>query len=83
MSELLWTCGNGVEFVSTASGYKVSVRRSRLDAGFEFQIMPLNDKEAPVASGYRRDLREAFDASERTLGSLLENRSARQKLMVA
>ena len=84
MSEFLWTCGNGTEFVTADSGYRLVVRRSWGEAGYEFHVAPATGADLEASkSGYRTDLREAFDAAELALASLLDQRNARNKLMVA
>ena len=67
MSELLWTCENGLVFSSEANGLRLVVARSPGGDGFRYQLLgPAAERRVPLASGHREDLRDAIDAAERT-----------------
>lgn len=69
MTELLWTCKDGVVFSSHANGWRLKVARASGGKGFRYQLLgpgAATQREVALASGHRDDLRDALAAAERT-----------------
>ncbi len=73
MSELLWTCESGSVFCSEIDGIRLTVVRAPSGHGFRYQLFR---EQGSVASGHRRELREALAAAERTAKAFSSTRSA-------
>lgn len=66
MGELVWTCADGREFASQASGLRIVVGRRPQAVGFTYRIFPATGA-TPLASGHADEFRDAIDAAEQTV----------------
>ena len=70
MGQLLWTCGNGVDFHTDRAGFRLVAGRAE-DGGYRYAIMARGQTNAPpLATGSTDSLREAIDAAERAIAAL-------------